>query len=114
VAEHAHGFRATPNGMFMERRGPAWNAERRHCPKKLCLVATDAAVLGEILGRLAERPDCFYVKYSVSPRDGMFLGRCVLLDEREVGALWAQYKKHPRVMCSVQDDDFTLPFRELR
>jgi hypothetical protein len=109
-----HEFRVTPNGSFMERRGLAWNEERRHCPKKLCLVATDPAVLAEILGLLAERPDCFYVKYSVRPRDGMFLGRCFLLDEREVGALWARYKSHPRVMCSVQDDDFTLPFRELR
>ena len=104
-------FQMTSNGAFMERRGRGWNEERRFCQKKLCFVATDQTLLVEVLGQLAERPDCFYVKYSIRQRDGMYLGRCFLVDEQEVGALWVKYKTHPRMMCSVQDDEFTGPFR---
>jgi len=111
VALVQKSFLMTPSGAFMERRGAGWNEERRVCEKKLCLVATDQLLLAEVLGQLADRPDCYYVKYSVRPRDGMYLGRCFLLDEQEVGALWAKYKAHPRMMCSVQDDEFTRSFR---
>jgi hypothetical protein len=113
VSHDQKAFQITTNGAFMERRGAGWNEERRFCQRKLCFVATDQALLAEVLGRLAERPDCFYVKYSVRPRDGMYLGRCFMVDEQEVGGLWAQYKTHPRMMCSVQDDDFTRPFRTI-
>ena len=56
-------FRMTPSGAFMERRGAGWNEERRFCQKKLCFVATDQLLLAEVLGQLADRPDCCYVKY---------------------------------------------------
>jgi hypothetical protein len=104
-------FRPTPNGYFMELRGPAWHAKQRCCEKKPCFVATDQAMLADVLRQLAERPDCYYVKYSVEPRDGMYLGRCFLVDENEVGVPWAKYKEHPRLFWSVQDDEFTAPFR---
>ena len=104
-------FRLTPNGYFMEIRGPAWYAGEQGCQKKLCFVATDRALLADVLRQLAERPDCVYVKYSVYPRDGMYLGRCFLMDEQEIGVLWAKYKGHPRLFCSIQDDEFTAPFR---
>lgn len=68
-------------------------------------------ILADVLQQLAWRPDCVYVKYSVRPREGMYLGRCFLKDEYEVGLLWAEFKNHPRLFCSVQDDDFTAPFR---
>ena len=103
-------FRPTHGGYFMAIRGPAWD-EGRCCQKKLCFVATDRALLAGVLRQLAERPDCVFVKYSVYPRDGMYLGRCFLTDPHEVGLLWAEYKAHPRLFCSVQDDDFTAPFR---
>ena len=104
-------FRRSRSGYFMEIRGRAWHEGKRCCEKKLCFVATDQALLADVLRQLAERPDCYYVKYSVHPRDGMYLGRCFLTDEHEVGLLWAEYKTHPRLFCSVQDDDFTAPFR---
>ena len=104
-------FRLSSNGYFMELRGPAWTKGEQCCQKKLCFVATDRRLLADLLGELAERPDCYYVKYSITPRDGMYLGRCFLTDENEVGVLWAKYKGHPRMFCSVQDDDFTAPFR---
>ena len=96
---------------FMDIRGPAWERAGPGCNKKLCFVATDQALLADVLLQLAERPDCYYVKYSVHPRDGMYLGRCFLMDEHEVGVVWAEFKAHPRLFCSVQDDDFTAPFR---
>jgi hypothetical protein len=104
-------FRPTQNGYFMELHGPArWE---QSCQKKLCFVATDQVLLRSVLGELAERPDCHYVKYSVRARDGMYLGRCFLTGEHEIGVLWAEYHDHPRLFCSVQDDDFTAPFRPL-
>ncbi|HUG90449.1 MAG TPA: hypothetical protein VML55_06430 [Planctomycetaceae bacterium] len=105
-------FEIMPNGFFMGRRGAGWTEERRFCQKKLCFVATDQKLLADVLARLAERPDCYYVKYSIQERDGMYLGRCFLLDEEQVGWLWASYKTHPRLMCCVQDDEFTCSFRE--
>ncbi len=106
-------FRRSSNGYFMERWGPAWFRHKESCQKKLCFVATNQTLLADVLRELAERPDCFYVKYSVFPRDGMYLGRCFLLDEHAVGVLWAEYKTHPNLFCSIQDDDFTAPFRSL-
>ena len=79
-------FRPTPDGYFMAICGPAWKDESRGCQKKLCFVATDQAMLADVLRQLAERPDCVYVKYSVYQKDGMYLGRCFLMDEHEVGA----------------------------
>jgi hypothetical protein len=104
-------FRLTQNNYFMELLGAAWNTEGRYCRKKLCFVATDQALLADVLRELAARPDCFYVKYSVNPRDGMYLGRCFCMDEHAIGVLWARYKEHPRLFCSIQDDEFAAPFR---
>ncbi len=109
----ANSFRQSQDGYFMQLWGPAWNAKEPGCQKKLCFVATDQAMLADVLRQLAERPDCVYVKYSTYSLDGMYLGRCFLTDEHEVGILWARFKAHPRLFCTVQDDDFTLPFRDM-
>jgi hypothetical protein len=96
----------------MIRRGPAHAGDPR-CPvnKKLCFTATDRAVLIRELDTLASRPECFFVKYSVAPRDGMYLGRAFFVDASLLGQLWAAYKSHPRLMCSVQDDDWANSYR---
>jgi hypothetical protein len=104
-------FGLTSDAYFMACLGPAWSGATGGCQKKLCFVSTDRAVLAEELAELAERPDCVYVKYSVYPHAGMYLGRCFLKDEYAVGMLWARYKAHPRLFCTVQDDDFTIRFR---
>ncbi len=110
-------FRLSANGYFMEITGPAWYKKKPWykkkggCQKKLCFVATDRSLLADVLCHLAQRPDCHYVKYSTYQKDGMYLGRCFLENEYEVGVLWAKYKEHPRLFCSIQDDDFTAPFR---
>jgi hypothetical protein len=51
------------------------------------------------------------VKYSIEPRDGMYLGRAFFVDGDLLGRLWAAYKSHPKLFCSVQDDDWTKCFR---
>jgi hypothetical protein len=99
------------DGYFMALWGPAWNEDARGCRKKLCFVATDQALLADVLSELADRPDCVFVKYSTYQKDGMYLGRCFLTNEHEVGVLWAKYKPHPRLFCCVQDDEFTSAFR---
>lgn len=99
-------------GPYMIRRGPA-HAGDPHCPvnKKLCFAATDRETLVRELDTLASRPECFFVKYAAAPRDGMYLGRAFFVDASLLGQLWAAYKSHPRLLCSVQDDDWTKPYR---
>ncbi len=101
-------FEQTTNGVFMKRAGPA---SERSVNKKLCFTATDKAVLVEVLFELSQNEACHFVKYSIEPRDGMYLGRCFLNDEELLGEMWKRYKPHPRLMCNVQDDDFTERFR---
>jgi hypothetical protein len=79
--------------------------------KKLCFVATDKEYLVRLLYELSEREDCHWTKYSIDPKDGMYLGRAFMTNDRIVGELWDKYKRDAKLMCSVQDDDFTLPFR---
>lgn len=104
-------FEPVHNGVFLQRRGGGYRPGGPYTNKKLCFVATDQHVLSELLLELSHRDDCYMVKFSVEPKDGMYLGRCFLLDEQTIGKLWQEYKVHPRLMCSVQDDDFTLPYR---
>jgi hypothetical protein len=101
-------WQQTPDGYFMEHRRSKW---ARGSQKKLCFVARSQGLLAETLEELASRPDCLYVKYSLYQKDGMYLGRCFLEDDDQVGFVWAEFKKHPRLFCSVQDDDFVSEFR---
>jgi hypothetical protein len=99
-------------GPYMIRRGPAHAGDPRSpVNKKLCFTATDREALIRELDALAGRPECFFVKYSIAPRDGMYLGRAFFTDANLLGKLWTSYRSHPRLMCSVQDDDWTLQYR---
>jgi len=104
--------RFTAQGAYRVRRGPA-HAGTARCPvnKKLCLYATDRESLIRELDALASRPECFWVKYGATPRDGMWLGRAFFVDEAMLGLLWASYRAHTRLYCSVQDDDWASSFR---
>ena len=112
LPEIESAFEASDNGVFMRRWGAAHKNAATYAQRKLCFVATDKAFLAGLLLDLSHRPDCYFVKYSVRPRDEMYLGRCFLLDDEKVGELWLTLKNHPKVMCTIQDDDFTRPFRE--
>ena len=104
-------FALTPGGVFRHRDGRGRSPGVTCSQQKLCFVSTDKALLAEILLRLSRRRDCYYVKYSAKPTAGMYLGRCFLLSDEAVGRLWARYKRHPAILCSVQDDNFTKDYR---
>jgi len=103
-------FAEANGGVFMARDGAA---PRTLTPsqKKLCFVATDKAFLVSLLYELSLRPDCWWVKYSVKPRDGMYLGRCFMTSDEVAGRLCQEYKAHPKLMVAIQDDDFFERFR---
>ena len=106
------GFHSLRNGRFMAIDGPGRSPGAEYCRRKLCFSATDLPFLAELLRSLAQDPDCYFVKYSTYDRDGIHLGRCFFLNEDKVGRTWALYKAHPKLLCSVQDDQFTRPWRE--
>jgi hypothetical protein len=106
------GFRSVRNGSFMAKDGPARTPDAAYCNKKICFAATDIQFLAELLHELSEHPKAYFVKFSTKPRDGMFLGRCFFIDKESVGVTWAKYKGHPKVFCNIQDDDFSIGWRE--
>jgi putative acetyltransferase len=106
-------FTAWASGRFMERWGPL-GKDASGSSQKLCLVATDAAFLIDLLYGLSLRADCIYVKYGTFAHEGMYLGRCFLQSAAATAELCQQLKSHARLMVSVQDDDFFNPYREPR
>ena len=106
------GFRSVMNGKFMARDGSARTPDATYCNKKICFAATDISFLSHLLHELSEHPQAYFVKFSTSPRDGMYLGRCFFIDQESVGKTWAKFKAHPKVFCNIQDDDFSIGWRE--
>lgn len=108
-------FEPQLDGVYMKRLGAAFEESddpmADYPKKKVCFVATDKSLLIEVLYELSQLPSCFGVKYSTKPRDGMYLGRFVCVDEEVIGQTWAKYKFHPKLMCTLQDDAFANRFR---
>ena len=104
-------FALVSSGRFRERLGPLGKGVA-FSSKKLCFVATDPAFLIELLYGLSLRKDCFYVKYGMIPREGMYLGRCLLETDQAVSELCQELKGHARLMVSLQDDAWFNSFRE--
>lgn len=103
---------ANGNLNFLCRKGAAFTGGV-HSNRKLCFTSTRRDLLERHLLALSRRRDCYWVKFAVKARAGMFLGRCFLTTDESVGRVWAEYKRHPSLFCTVQDDDFTRRFREL-
>ena len=101
------------NPKFLCRDGAAAERGESYSQKKLCFTSTRRELLAQHLLELSRRDDCYFVKFGVNPRGGMFLGRCFLATDEAVGEVWAEYKSHPALFCTVQDDDFVGRFREL-
>ena len=106
------GFRSVMDGRFMARDGAARKPDVPYCNKKICFAATDLSFLAHLLHELSEHPKAYFVKFSTRSRDGMYLGRCFFIDQESVGKTWAKYKGHPKVFCNIQDDDFSIGWRE--
>ncbi|HHO54602.1 MAG TPA: hypothetical protein ENK18_27940 [Deltaproteobacteria bacterium] len=102
-------FSSIENGTFLLRHGPA--IDRIYPDRKICFFARDPELLGEILDRLADRPDCAAVGLAVEPRDEIYLGRAFFDGPEVVGEVWAAHKAHPRLHCSVHDDRLTAGWR---
>src|SRR6187455_3290694 len=98
------------NPKFLCRDGPLRAGACSQ--KKLCFTSTNRDLLARHLLQLSRRDDCSFVKFGVNPRGGMYLGRCFLGSDEGVGEVWAEYKSHPSLFCTVQDDDFVGHFRE--
>lgn len=97
---------------FRLRWGPAYQgADLPPLNKKLCLTATDKAFLVRFLYEFSMRPECYAVKYSHAAKDGMYLGRIFVTSEVELGKLWGDLRSHPKLMCTIQDDDAVARFR---
>lgn len=110
LAELEAQFEPTPGGTFRKRFGAA-GRDAAHSQKKVCFVATDKPFLVRLLYELSLQPECYWVKYSVQPRDGMYLGRCFMTSDAAAGRLCFEYKVHPKLMVSLQDDEFAAQFR---
>jgi hypothetical protein len=104
-------FKPTRSPKFLHRTGPAY-ALGNNCNKKLCFTSCDQELLAWHLYQLSLQGDCFFVKFGITARGGMYLGRCFLSNPAAVGEVWARYKDHPSLFCTIQDDDFTDGFRE--
>jgi putative acetyltransferase len=103
-------FTLVPSGRFRERVGPL-GRDAAYSQKKLCLVATDPALLIDLLYVISLRQDCYYVKYGMIARDGMYLGRVSLGTDQAVSELCQELKGHRRLMVSLQDDAWFEKFR---
>jgi hypothetical protein len=103
-------FTPSNGGNFMERFGPV-GPDGHYSQKKVCLAATDREFLVRFLYEVSLRDDCYYVKFSTRPRDGMYLGRCFLATDHAAAQLCQDLKAHPKFLVSIQDDDFFNQFR---
>jgi len=103
---------ANGNLNFLCRKGAAF-AARVRSNRKLCFTSTRRDLLERHLLGLSRRSGCYWVKIRGQGARGMFLGRCFLTTDEAVGHVWAEYKRHPSLFCTVQDDDFTQRFRPI-
>jgi hypothetical protein len=100
-------------GTFLCIDGPAKKAGREHSEVKVCITCRDDELLRQLIAKVAEDEECYWVKMSTKARDGMFLGRCFFTTKEYAGRFWARYKSHPRLMVTLQDDDFASGYRAL-
>ncbi len=97
---------------FLCLDGPAKKAGLKHSNMKVCFTTKDSEFLKKLLIRIAQDEHCYWVKLSTKSRDGMFLGRSFFTTKEKAGETWAKYKMHPRLMVTLQDDDFSSAYRE--
>lgn len=105
-------FEIRENPRFYCRDGQGRLDGQQYSDNKLCFTASDFELLATHLLHLSQRTDCVFVKFSVEAHGGMYLGRCFLLTDSAVGEVWAIYKCHPTLLCTVQNDSFVADYRD--
>jgi hypothetical protein len=98
-------------GSFLYLDGPAKRKGLSFSKTKVCMTCRHESVLRDLLLEIARNPGCYWVKMSVEPKDGMFLGRCFFTTSEMAGKMWARYRSHPLLLVNLQDDDFVSQFR---
>lgn len=98
-------------GSFLCVDGPGKKAGKSYSNVKVCFTARDQDLLKRLISKIVKDEECYWAKISMSPKDGMYLGRCFFTSQSKACEFWAQYKTHPRLLVNIQDDDLTLPFR---
>ncbi len=63
-------------GSFLCLDGPAKKAGLSHSNMKVCLTCRDPEFLKNLIAKVAQDEECYWVKMSTKSRDGMYLGRC--------------------------------------
>jgi len=100
------------DGSFLCIDGPARKSGRGYANLKVCFTCRDIDFLKRLVAKVANNNECYWVKVSTKSRDGMFLGRCFFTTKEFAAQTWAKYKTHPRLMVTLQDDDFASSFRD--
>lgn len=98
-------------GTFLCIDGPAKQKGQDHSNTKVCFTCRDQKLLMDILINISTDQDCYFVKLSHYPKDGMFLGRAFFTTEDSAGKTWVKYKSHPKMMANLQDDNIASKFR---
>jgi hypothetical protein len=96
---------------FLCLDGPAKLAGETYSQMKVCFTTCREEILKNILIDLSSSQNCYWVKMSTIPRDGMLIGRCFFTTKEAAGKVWAKYKHHPFIIVNLQDDEFAQHFR---
>ena len=100
------------NPRFLCRDGAAYGDEAPYSKHKLCFTSTRQDLLARHLLQISLRDRCYFVKFGTTPRGGMYLGRAFMTTDDAVIDVWAEYKNHPSLYCTVQDDAFVTAHRK--
>lgn len=62
------------DGPFLCLDGPAKKEGRTYANMKVCFTCRNEDFLKRLISKVAEDEECYWVKMSTKPRDGMYLG----------------------------------------
>ena len=88
-------FRLSSNGYFMELRGPAGHGGSHAARRSSASSPPTGRSLADCSGSWPSGPTATMSNTRSHRGDGMYLGRCFLTDEHEVGLLWAAVPRQP-------------------
>lgn len=101
-------------GEVLFSEGPGRREGQNRSRYKLCLTSARREPLAQLLFRLAEHPECYFVKFGWKSQGGIYWGRFLATTDQAIGSLWAELRSSEEIICAVQDDDFTLSYRGMK